>query len=75
MTLNLCKSDDVEVLKTLFMSSCVQVVNICVWVLASAFGVPATFLGNVEEHENSTPRAHTHTHTHLSVTEDHRLQI
>ncbi|XP_005949233.2 nociceptin receptor [Haplochromis burtoni] len=30
-----------------------KVVNICVWVLASAFGVPATFLGNVEEHENS----------------------
>ncbi|KAI4824236.1 hypothetical protein KUCAC02_012762 [Chaenocephalus aceratus] len=25
-----------------------KVVNICVWVLASAFGVPAMFLGNVE---------------------------
>ncbi|XP_053704673.1 nociceptin receptor isoform X2 [Synchiropus splendidus] len=28
-----------------------QVVNICVWVLASAFGVPAMVLGNVEEEQ------------------------
>lgn len=28
-----------------------QVVNICVWVLASAFGVPAMVMGNVEEEQ------------------------
>lgn len=26
-------------------------VNICVWVLASAFGVPAMVMGNVEEEQ------------------------
>lgn len=31
--------------------SCLQVVNICVWVLASAFGVPAMVMGNVEEEQ------------------------
>ncbi|XP_062315752.1 nociceptin receptor [Osmerus eperlanus] len=30
-----------------------KVVNICVWVLASAFGVPAMVLGNVEVEQNS----------------------
>ncbi|KAA8590730.1 hypothetical protein FQN60_001673, partial [Etheostoma spectabile] len=43
------------------MWSCLQVVNICVWVLASAFGVPAMVLGNVEEEQehnngNSSPK-------------------
>ncbi|KAK7884504.1 hypothetical protein WMY93_027627 [Mugilogobius chulae] len=28
-----------------------KVVNICVWVLASAFGVPAMVMGNVEEEQ------------------------
>ncbi len=43
------KSDD-DALFTV-MLSCPQVVNICVWVLASAFGVPAMVLGNVEEEQ------------------------
>ena len=33
------------------MLSYYQIVNICVWVLASAFGVPAMVMGNVEEEQ------------------------
>ncbi|KAM9341888.1 nociceptin receptor [Pholidichthys leucotaenia] len=43
-----------------------KVVNVCVWVLASAFGVPAMMMGNVEEDHNGVecivvlpePRSH-----------------
>lgn len=46
------------------MRSCPQVVNICVWVLASAFGVPAMVLGNVEEEqEHNSEYMFTHTRT------------
>lgn len=44
------------------MLSCPQVVNICVWVLASAFGVPAMVLGNVEEEQEHNSKQLTHTH-------------
>lgn len=44
------------------VSSCPQVVNICVWVLASAFGVPAMVMGNVEEEQEHNSKSFTRTH-------------
>lgn len=38
-------------------------VNICVWVLASAFGVPAMVMGNVEEEQEHNSKKLTHTHS------------
>lgn len=47
------------------MSLCTQVVNICVWVLASAFGVPAMVLGNVEEEqEHNSKYTYMYLHTY-----------
>lgn len=41
---------------------CRQVVNICVWVLASAFGVPAMVMGNVEEEQEHNSKSFKHRH-------------
>lgn len=54
---------------SLLLCSGLQVVNICVWVLASAFGVPAMVMGNVEEeqeHNSKWTLAHTSEPTNQS---------
>ena len=40
-----------------------QVVNICVWVLASAFGIPAMVMGNIEEEQEHNSKSLKSFHT------------